>query len=333
MMVRVSHRHGRCHRHFGALLKMNDQVESDIQTSGQYMVEEHVPTAGEAVFSLILGVMSFLFWVFCAAPAVILGVIALNKVSFSEGRLRGNGLAIAGICTGIAGFFIAPMLFAALFLWPYLESRPKTYPRYATPTVSGSIYQLKHVGLAMHNYHDVHGTFPVAGEDEDGEEPKLSWRVHLLPYLEGSDLYDQFHLDEPWDSEHNKTLIPLMPEYYVSQQQVLGEGKTTVLAVTGPDTVFRGGETGIAMREIIDGTASTILVVEADASEAVIWTKPDDWKFDPKNPTRGLGSDNPSGFSAIFADGSVQVISDDTYSLDEIAAFFTRHGGEIAPGR
>ena len=46
-------------------------------------------------------------------------------------------------------------------------------------------------------------------------KPLLSWRVHILPYLEQQELYDQFHLDEPWDSEHNRQLISLMPETYI----------------------------------------------------------------------------------------------------------------------
>ena len=32
-----------------------------------------------------------------------------------------------------------------------------------------------------------------------------------FPYIEQQALYNQFHLDEPWDSEHNKSLIAKMP--------------------------------------------------------------------------------------------------------------------------
>ena len=49
--------------------------------------------------------------------------------------------------------------------------------------------------------------------DKDGK-PLLSWRVLILPYVEQEDLYKQFHLDEPWDSEHNKKLIEKMPAVY-----------------------------------------------------------------------------------------------------------------------
>ena len=42
---------------------------------------------------------------------------------------------------------------------------------------------LKQIGLAMHNYHDVHQKLPAGFvADEDGR-PMHSWRVAILPYL------------------------------------------------------------------------------------------------------------------------------------------------------
>ncbi|MCR9120515.1 MAG: DUF1559 domain-containing protein, partial [bacterium] len=59
---------------------------------------------------------------------------------------------------------------------------------------------LKQLGLAMHNYHDVYTHFPAAYTADKEGKPLLSWRVHLLPFIEGGALYEKFHLDEPWDS-------------------------------------------------------------------------------------------------------------------------------------
>src|SRR5262249_24941809 len=82
---------------------------------------------------------------------------------------------------------------------------------------------LKQMGLAVHNYHDAMGRFPFPGiSSPKGQpfcglpaaHPNLSWRVAILPYIEQQNLYQQFHIDEPWDSEHNKKLIPLMPKIY-----------------------------------------------------------------------------------------------------------------------
>ena len=58
------------------------------------------------------------------------------------------------------------------------------------------------------------GRFPARANFDKQGKPLLSWRVHILPYLEENPLYQQFHLDEPWDSEHNRKLIPMMPAFY-----------------------------------------------------------------------------------------------------------------------
>ena len=58
---------------------------------------------------------------------------------------------------------------------------------------------LKQLGLAMHNYHDVNGHFPARASQDKQGKPLLSWRVHLLPFVEQGQLYREFHLDEPWD--------------------------------------------------------------------------------------------------------------------------------------
>src|SRR5262249_54155708 len=71
---------------------------------------------------------------------------------------------------------------------------------------------LKQIALAMHNYNDAYnGKLPAhAIYSKDGKKPLLSWRVAILPFIEQDNLYQQFHLDEPWDSEHNKKLIPML---------------------------------------------------------------------------------------------------------------------------
>src|SRR5688572_9177285 len=65
---------------------------------------------------------------------------------------------------------------------------------------------LKQLALALHNYHDTIGKMPQDIVDKDGK-PLLSWRVHLLPYMEEDHIYKQFKLDEPWDSTTNKALL------------------------------------------------------------------------------------------------------------------------------
>jgi hypothetical protein len=184
---------------------------------------------------------------------------------------------------------------------------------------------LKQVMLALHNYHDGTGHLPGNVTDAKGKA-LLSWRVQILPYIDQEALYLQFKLDEPWDSAHNKKLIAQMPKVYRSPKQ--GEkltDKTTYLRPTGKDLLFEPGQR-IRLQDIPDGTSNTIAVVETDDELAVIWTKPDDLKFDPKNPTQGLLAHYTDGFLAALGDGSVRFMKKDT---PDLLGWFTRNGGEV----
>jgi hypothetical protein len=208
-------------------------------------------------------------------------------------------------------------------------ARPITQGRMAAKR-STSMNNLKQIGLAMHNYHDVHKSFPAAaGYDADGK-PLLSWRVHILFFIDDQ-LYRQFHLDEPWDSEHNRRLIEKMPAVYRSPGSKLSQekGRTSYVVAVGRQTVFPGQE-GIPMREIKDGTVDTIMAVEVDDEHAVIWTKPEDLPFDPNNPARGLGGLYEGTFLALFCDGWVHVLSEDI-DPKVLRQLFTRAGGEVIP--
>lgn len=185
---------------------------------------------------------------------------------------------------------------------------------------------LKQIGLAFHNYHDVYTHFPARASIDENGKPLLSWRVHILPFIEQNALYQKFKLDEPWDSEHNKQLISEMPQFYMNPSLNLEPGKTTYLVPVGQGTVFEANE-GLKIRELTDGTSNTIMAVEADADQAVIWTKPDDLKYDPSKPLNGLGNIRPGGFNVLFCDGSVRLISP-AVSEEILKALFTYSGGE-----
>ncbi len=186
---------------------------------------------------------------------------------------------------------------------------------------------LRHIALAMHNYHMVHRSFPPAYIADEAGKPLLSWRVLLLPYLEQAHLYDQFKLDEPWDSEHNKRLIESMPETYRSPAGTADPGMTNYLTVRGKETAFPGAE-GVRFADIRDGTSNTIMAVEVDDAKAVPWTKPDDFAHDSDRPMAGLGGLWPDGFLVIFCDGAVRFLQT---NLDRriLNALFTIAGGEV----
>lgn len=53
---------------------------------------------------------------------------------------------------------------------------------------------LKQFGLALHNYHDIHGMFPIGGTGDRDNPPRVSWQVRVLPYLDQSALYNQIDM-------------------------------------------------------------------------------------------------------------------------------------------
>jgi hypothetical protein len=275
------------------------------------MVAAAPQTSGLAITSLVMGCMSFICGLIFGPLAILLGIIALRDIKRSNGQLKGEGLAIGGIVTGA----IMTLLITPLLLLPAIQAARAAAQR------SQSLNNLKQISIAFQNYADTHqNAFPAAKGDASTQ---LSWRVHLLPYLEQEALYKQFHFNEPWDSEHNRALIARMPDVFKIPGTDFPDGETAYLAVTGLGTAFGDGTTETKLHDFVDGTSNTILVVEAD--NAVPWTRPDDWQFDPNNPTRGLGNQRLGGFLAVFADAHTEFI-ESTTPPEVVGRMMTRDG-------
>ena len=188
--------------------------------------------------------------------------------------------------------------------------------------------RFKEILLAIHNYYDANRSFPPADKyrGADGKH-HLSWRVHILPYVDAAALYKEFRLEEPWDSPHNKPLIARMPDLYASRG-VLKPGHTTFLAPVGDKTIF-GQSKSVGFQDITDGTSNTITVVEVAPDRAVPWTAPDDFTIDPKNPVNGVRRGTDGKWLCAFADGSVQQIPSDIPAQTALDLFQMNDGHVI----
>ena len=171
-----------------------------------------------------------------------------------------------------------------------------------------SMNNLKQLGLAMHVYHDKHGRFPPAASYDAAGKPLLSWRVHILPFIEQKALYAQFKLDEPWDSEHNKKLADVVIKVYEDPTLSLKPGMTTYVVPVGEGTVF-GGKESLRLRDIVDGSSNTLMIVNTTADNAVPWTKPEDLQVNKANPKTGLFSPQRDAMLTTFCDGSVRTLT------------------------
>src|SRR5262249_31475882 len=147
-------------------------------------------------------------------------------------------------------------------------------------------------------------------------------------------LYKQFKFDEPWDSENNKKLIKLMPKIYAPPNTETN-GYTYYRSFTGPDAIMPlptgavkpGLVNGVAINAIPNGTVNTFLV--AEATDPVIWTKPDELAFDKTQaPPKLGGALFADGFYVAMCDGSVKFIKK---TIDEktLKNAINRQDGEI----
>jgi uncharacterized protein DUF1559 len=211
------------------------------------------------------------------------------------------------------------------FTGAYLAAKQKAEEAAAA---SQSANNLKQIGIAMHGYNDNTGSLPPAAVCDKTGKPLLSWRVLILPYVDEEELFKQFKLDEPWDSEHNKKLLARMPKVYAIP------GKTKPDDTDTYYRVFVGNGAGFdwvrGMRlpaDFPDGTSNTLLCLTAQT--AVPWTKPDELEFDPeKDMTRLFGAVVNGKVQIALFDGSVRTYSK-LPSKTTVHAMITRNGGEV----
>jgi prepilin-type processing-associated H-X9-DG protein len=284
---------------------------------------EPIPTqtSGKAIASMILGLCSFLFCLLTGVPAIILGIMGLSEINNPKKRLTGTGMATTGIVLGcVSSFLFVPAILIALLL-PAVQAAREAARR------AQCTNNLKQVAMAMFNYTTVEGALPPAATYDESGKPLLSWRVLILPYLGDQGLYQQFHLDEPWDSPHNKPLADKMPKVFQCPSDPQTQNATTYQVVVDPRSMFTGQPTGVQLQSVIDGVSSTLLV--AEAARPVPWSKPEDLSLASRDPLLGARSKHPGGFNMVMADGSIRFFKTaNANSSQTLKSLVTRNGRE-----
>jgi Protein of unknown function (DUF1559)/Domain of unknown function (DUF4190) len=274
-------------------------------------------TSGKAIASLILGIASFVFWVFAGVPAIIVGALGLRNIGRSRGRLGGQGMAITGIVLGAVSAVVGGLVLSAV--QKVSEFGPREH----------SMHNIRVLALAMHYYHDANGAFPppVVYSKKTGR-PLYSWRVLVLPYLEEDRLYKTLDLNEPWDSPRNAPLlVDKEPAVFRSRRRQARTADGTFYQVFVGNGALFDEHRLTRFADITDGPANTIMIVEA-ASD-VPWASPGDLAYRPGEPVLPLlCGPQDSGFIASFADGGTRYISR-SVSDSVLHKAITRAGNEV----
>ena len=303
-----------------------------------------------ALASLVLGVLTCLFFCLTGIPGLICGVMGLRQIEASERpgapvRYTGRSRALAGI---ILSGGVMP------FIWMLVGSSWVGFQQGFEAATCANHFD--YISLAFHNAASTNNQLmPLAIVDADGR-PLLSWRVALLPFIGQEQLHREFHLDEPWDSPHNILLLPRMPEIYACPSSPIppSEGITLYVAAAGPGMFFDAPEPipgtamiGVPLAAIHDGTSNTILVLESGRNNGVPWTSPQEMTVDIDEAIdvlrEAMTVDIDKAIDALreaktnhffvvrtilFGDGSVREISQQI-DATTLRALFTRDAGDV----
>ncbi len=183
---------------------------------------------------------------------------------------------------------------------------------------------LKQILLALHNVMQQSNGFPASATYGSDGQPKLSWRVAILPFLDQSELYEQFRQDEPWDSPHNSALIARMPAVFETPGLAAPPGQTHFRGFAGKGAFFEGVK-GTTIAEFTDGTSNTIAL--AVAREPAVWTRPGELPFVAGQSLSLLEKSSPDGYTIAMADGSVRSLAKCDEKL--LSWLITRNHGEV----
>jgi hypothetical protein len=232
-------------------------------------------------------VMPILMMVVLFMPPVVLGVSVGDEDGVWTGFML--GLAALGVAAfayrpGFWTFILVAFLLAAVALTPpaHCAAREVPHERWRCSLRLGNIV------CGLWNYRQKYGCYPPACLRDKNGKPMHSWRVLILPYLDGDKydaLYRQYDFNEPWDGPHNRKLLASCPLEYRCRDALPHRGHeqttTSYVAVVGSNAAWTGSGARISDKELSGKKANTtVVLIEVPAAAGIQWTEPRDLSLD-----------------------------------------------------
>jgi hypothetical protein len=225
--------------------------------------------------------------------------------------------------------------------------------RYGSPALTSiqtnrlrvqSIRNIDRIASALNAYASDHGTYPPPVIQRPDGTVMHSWRVLILPYLDEKELFNDYDMNQPWDSPENLELTSRMPSVYRAASSQLYGTDSAYYLITGPATLFPPAPSGapagtfrpLSPNSVSDDPGQTLLVVEASTLTSNYypsWLEPRDLDVTlmqgviGTSPGREIGGVNVGGAVVATVDGRSHFLSDQT-SPSTVMALITISGGE-----
>lgn len=181
---------------------------------------------------------------------------------------------------------------------------------------------LKQIGLALHNYHDVYNTLPIGWDtDSEGKTKHGVW-TRIIPFLFSSPVYSWVDFDFEWDHPTNEWIFrdaSIHLENPAASQTETSDGFTQAHYAFNQDLIHQNN--GLGFRDL-SGSLNQICLAAEIGDQYVPWGYP----FQSRDPRVTLNSapesfGRPTGGGALLgmADGSVKWLpnnADITFNTD-----------------
>lgn len=180
---------------------------------------------------------------------------------------------------------------------------------------STSKNNLKQLGLALHNYHDVYHGFPAGGIFDAQGRGYHGWMVSIAPFIDASPLYNGLDLDQPWDSTRNAGHLMLQYSCFQNPGEHTPVGPWEFnLSHYSANAHLLAANHWVHLKDI-ESPEQTFIAAEL-AGDFVPWASPYNWRplttLNGTPPTYGRYTRDGGHF--LFVDGHVQFISNEGFA-------------------